>query len=99
MIPAFFDESGSNPSAAERKLFQRFKTEPGTENWTVLHSLGLSRRDKKPYGEIDFVVLIHGVAADKATCLIREETQRRATDLIQLQKPLECRFLRRDSGV
>lgn len=60
MIPAYFDESGPNPSAAERKLFQRFKTEPGTGSWTVLHSLGLSRRDKKPYGEIDFVVLIPG---------------------------------------
>jgi hypothetical protein len=45
-------------SPAERKLFERFRCELGTEKWTVLHSQGLARRGEKPYGEIDFVVLI-----------------------------------------
>ena len=45
-------------SAAERKMFERFRDESGTESWTVLHSQGLARRGEAPYGEIDFVVLI-----------------------------------------
>jgi hypothetical protein len=56
MVPAAFDES--TVSAAERKLFELLKHDPATSEWIVLHSLGLSRRRNKPYGEIDFVVLI-----------------------------------------
>lgn len=56
MIPAQFD--ASTASAAERRLFELLKNDPDTKDWIVLHSLGLSRRGKKPYGEIDFVVLI-----------------------------------------
>src|SRR4051794_24955958 len=58
MIPTAFAET--TVSAAERKLFQLLKNDPGTTDWIALHSLGLSRRGKKPYGEIDFVVLIPG---------------------------------------
>ena len=47
-------------SAAELEMFERFRDEPGTESWTVLHSQGLARRGEAPYGEIDFVVLIPG---------------------------------------
>jgi hypothetical protein len=56
MIPAQFD--GSTASAAERKIFELLKSDPDTSDWIVLHSLGLARRGTKPYGEIDFVVLI-----------------------------------------
>jgi len=56
MLPAQFD--ASTASAAERKLFDLLKNDSDTKDWIVLHSLGLSRRGKKPYGEIDFVVLI-----------------------------------------
>jgi UvrD-like helicase C-terminal domain/Nuclease-related domain/Type III restriction enzyme, res subunit len=41
-------------------MFERFRDEPGTQGWTVLHSQGLARRGEAPYGEIDFVVLIPG---------------------------------------
>ena len=56
MVPAAFDDS--TISAAERKLFELLKLDPATTDWVVLHSLGLSRRCARPYGEIDFVVLI-----------------------------------------
>lgn len=56
MVPAAFDPS--TVSAAERKIFELLRRDPATADWTVLHSLGLSRRGKKPYGEVDFVVLI-----------------------------------------
>lgn len=39
-------------------MFELLKNDPDTKDWIVLHSLGLSRRGKKPYGEVDFVVLI-----------------------------------------
>lgn len=58
MIPARYDVS---TSPAEQRIFDLFRTDPGTAEWTVLHSLGLTRRDTKPYGEIDFVVLIPDV--------------------------------------
>jgi hypothetical protein len=56
MIPAAFDPS--TVSAAERRVFELFKADPATSEWVVLHSLGLVRRGHKPYGEIDFVVII-----------------------------------------
>jgi hypothetical protein len=56
MLPAVFDDS--TVSAAERRLFDLLKNDPATTDWVVLHSLGLSRRGNKPYGEVDFVVLI-----------------------------------------
>jgi hypothetical protein len=56
MLPAQYD--ASTASAAERRLFELLKHDPDSKEWIVLHSLGLSRRGGKPYGEIDFVVLI-----------------------------------------
>ena len=56
MIPDWFDEA--TQSNAERKVFRLLKHAPNSDNWTVLHSLGLTRRQDKPYGEIDFVVMI-----------------------------------------
>lgn len=44
-------------SAAERKIFDRFKSAPDTEDWIVLHSLGIATHNKVIYGEIDFLVL------------------------------------------
>ena len=58
MLPSQFDVSTA--SAAERRLFELLKNDPNTTGWIVLHSLGLSHRGKKPYGEIDFVALIPG---------------------------------------
>ena len=43
---------------SERRIFDRLRLDPATEDWTVLHSLGLSRRGDRPFGEIDFVVLV-----------------------------------------
>ncbi len=56
MIPSHCDDSTT--SSAERRVFDLLKNEPDTASWIVLHSLGLSRRAAKPYGEIDFVVLV-----------------------------------------
>jgi hypothetical protein len=56
MIPGTIDESTA--SSAERKVFELLKRDPATTDWLVLHSLGLARRGAKPYGEIDFVVLV-----------------------------------------
>lgn len=62
MIPAAAVESTS--SSAERKLFTLFRDQlPAT--WTVLHSLGLSSHAKKPWAEIDFVL----VGPDGVYCL------------------------------
>lgn len=58
MIPSEFDEA--TVSAAERRFFDLLKHDPDAADWTVLHSLGLARRGKKPFGEIDFVVIIPG---------------------------------------
>src|SRR5262249_42639815 len=44
--------------AAERRIFNLLKYDPDASQWTVLHSLGLSRRGSKPFGEIDFVVVV-----------------------------------------
>src|SRR5215217_6811281 len=56
MIPPHCDDSTG--STAERRTFDLLKNDPDTASWVVLHSLGLSRRAAKPYGEIDFVVLV-----------------------------------------
>ncbi len=57
IIPAYIADDKT--SLAERKIFSQLKDDPDTAEWTVLHSLELARRGKKkPYGEIDFVVII-----------------------------------------
>lgn len=54
MIPAWIDSQ----STAENRVFDLLASDPATKDWTVLHSLGLSRTAKWPYGEIDFVVIV-----------------------------------------
>ena len=54
MIPAWIDSE----STAENRVFDLLASDPATKDWTVLHSLGLSRTAKWPYGEIDFVVIV-----------------------------------------
>jgi hypothetical protein len=56
MIPPYFDAS-SVESQAERDLFCRLRDEPGTTDWTVLHSLALGEHQKQRAGEIDFLVI------------------------------------------
>ena len=58
MIPAKIDDSVL--SSAERRVFDLLETDPDTNGWTVLHSMGLARRRVGPYGEIDFVVIVPG---------------------------------------
>ena len=55
MIPNWID---SDAPGSEKRVFNLLKNGPNTTRWTVLHSLALSKRGKKPYGEIDFVVII-----------------------------------------
>ena len=64
MIPAQIDSEGI--SMAERRVFGLLETDPATQDWTVLHSLGLARRVDGPYGEIDFVAII---PAEGIVCL------------------------------
>ena len=55
MIPSVI--SPEVKSNAERKIFDWFKSAPGTDNWIVLHSLGIATHNKVIFGEIDFLVL------------------------------------------
>lgn len=54
MIPDWIDSE----SSAENRVFDLLASDPATKDWTVLHSLSLSRTEKWPYGEIDFVVIV-----------------------------------------
>ena len=56
MIPAQIGDDVV--SSAERRIFHLLATDPDTNGWIVLHSLGLARRTTGSYGEIDFVVII-----------------------------------------
>lgn len=56
MIPVT-PEAGTK-STAEIRLFKRLQQMPGTEDWTVIHSLRLSRHVSQSEGEADFVVII-----------------------------------------
>ena len=56
MIPTQIDDSVV--SSAEIRVFQLLDSDPDTDGWTVLHSLGLARRKSGPYGEIDFVIIV-----------------------------------------
>lgn len=44
-------------SNAEKRIFSLLRDAPGTKDWVILHSLGLSRHQTKRRGEIDFVIL------------------------------------------
>jgi len=56
MIPPQYEQSTA--SGAEKRIFHLLENDPDTEDWFVLHSLGLTHRSSGPYGEIDFVVLV-----------------------------------------
>ena len=43
---------------SERAVFQRLAKAPGSEDWIVFHSVGLSSVYTGYFGELDFVVLI-----------------------------------------
>jgi hypothetical protein len=54
MIPTQIDQQVR--SSAEADLFRRMQSEL-SDNWTVLHSLGLTCHSRKPWSEIDFVLI------------------------------------------
>ena len=57
MIPKQFPDDQS--SEAEQDIFDLLKDDPNTKDWIVLHSMDLASRGVgKPYGEIDFVIII-----------------------------------------
>lgn len=51
---------GADSPPGERELFQRLRTDKGTEDWVVFHSLDISTHVRQVQGESDFVVLIPG---------------------------------------
>lgn len=57
MIPSYYVRD-EEKSKAEMKIFDWLKNAPDTEDWIVLHSLGIDKHIKLYYGELDFVVLI-----------------------------------------
>ena len=48
-------------SSAEKRLFSVLKNMPDTDDWTVLHSVGIAKHVKQTQGEADFVVVIPSV--------------------------------------
>lgn len=59
MIPPYLSEDVK--SSGERQIFDLFKQDPNTSEWTILHSLALTQHTKRLYGEIDFLVLAPNV--------------------------------------
>jgi hypothetical protein len=55
MIPSVI--SPEVKSSAERRIFEWFQNSSQTDDWIVLHSLGISTHNKVIYGEIDFFIL------------------------------------------
>ena len=55
MIPPYWHDNTPN---SEQQVFNLLKNDPQTGDWVVLHSLNLRQTGSRPYGEIDFVVLI-----------------------------------------
>jgi hypothetical protein len=56
MIPSVI--SSEVKSSAEQRIFDWFQNAPQTNDWIVLHSLGISTHNKVIYGEADFFVLV-----------------------------------------
>ncbi len=48
-------------SDGELDLFARLRDEPGTENWTVLHSLCIAEHRRQQMGEADFIAIAPGL--------------------------------------
>jgi hypothetical protein len=57
MVPDFIDPS---VVVSERRVFACLRSASGSENWTVLHSLGISSDWTGEFAEIDFVVIMPG---------------------------------------
>ena len=55
MIPPFI--SRDVKSRGERLLYELFAEAPNTEDWAVIHALGVAKHKTRIYGEIDFMVL------------------------------------------
>ena len=55
MIPAVI--SPNVKSDAEKKIFKWFEEAPNTDDWIVLHSLGIAQHVSLIHGEVDFLVL------------------------------------------
>jgi hypothetical protein len=56
MIPPYISQDCQSPG--EKILFSRFKEDPDTNDWVVLHSLEISKHPTQIQGEIDFVVIV-----------------------------------------
>ena len=56
MIPSTI--SPDVKSNAEKHIFKWFQNAPGTDDWIILHSLGVSNHKKVIHGEVDFFALI-----------------------------------------
>lgn len=57
MIPA---QTPDKTPYSEKVVFDRIQSDPQTSDWVVLHSVGLAKTNRGPYGEIDYVILIPG---------------------------------------
>lgn len=55
MIPPRVNEK---TPPGERLLFDKFKNDPATTGWIVLHSLGVAKHPERTEGELDFVVMV-----------------------------------------
>jgi hypothetical protein len=55
MLPDFVEPT---ISASERRVHAVFRDAPGTKDWTILHSLGVSSGWTGQFGEVDFVVVM-----------------------------------------
>lgn len=56
MIPPYISAECKSPG--EKLLFDRFRNDPATNDWIVLHSLVVANHPQRLSGEIDFVVVI-----------------------------------------
>lgn len=59
MIPSVL--SPDIKSTAERRIFRWFEESSETEDWIVLHSLGINNHKRVIHGEVDFFVLVPGL--------------------------------------
>jgi hypothetical protein len=58
MLPPYVSEEIR--STGETRIFHLLRTDPESDGWIAIHSLGLARHVKRVYGEIDFVVVAPG---------------------------------------
>jgi len=57
MIPPHWHEKTPR---SEQQVFSLLQNDRQAEDWVVLHSLNLKQSGTRPYGEVDFVILIPG---------------------------------------